>query len=390
MADGEGGLVPYLNDYGLPVFLDPATGAPRIVRFTDGGRMLFNDTGQPAQSKFGNPFLFNGRTWDPELSQYDYRTRHLDPLTGRFTTLDTIGIWGDPMNFGNGYAYLGNNPWNTIDPYGTMPEWAGRAGRMALVGTVVGVNVAAWSLTGPVLGLPATYITAIGTAVTGTTVAVGAYSSYTSRLEQYQQATGQVLSDQDAMFIVAGDVSGGSAAYSIFSGTDPLTGAKVSSADRAEMAVALAVAIASGAAARAGSEAIAARITSQTNSALPCPSPNSVSSTGTRLMDPNRIRFSQDSMSYNFQKGFGTIDELAAGLRSGTISPDEIPPIRLVDVEINLITIDNRRLEAFRRAGMEIPTRMATLDEYLTAIRHPKFTAGAYGSPTINIRGQSR
>jgi RHS repeat-associated protein len=45
-----------------------------------------------------------------------YRTRYLDPKVGRFTTRDTIGIWGDPANLGNGYAYVGNNPWSETDP----------------------------------------------------------------------------------------------------------------------------------------------------------------------------------------------------------------------------------------------------------------------------------
>jgi len=100
------------------VFLDPATGEPRPVAFTDTGIPTFVDTGQPYESEFGNPFLFNGREWDPELGFYHYRTRHLDPLTGRFTSPDPLGAWGDPLNLGNPYTYVGNNPWNYTDPYG--------------------------------------------------------------------------------------------------------------------------------------------------------------------------------------------------------------------------------------------------------------------------------
>ena len=47
-------------------------------------------------SYIGNPYLFNGREYDTESGFYNYRTRYLDPLVGRFTTRDTIGIWGDP------------------------------------------------------------------------------------------------------------------------------------------------------------------------------------------------------------------------------------------------------------------------------------------------------
>jgi len=91
----DGALVQFPNDFGLPVFLDPATGEPRPVAFTDTGIPTFADTGQPYESEFGNPFLFNGREWDPEFGFYHYRTRHLDPLTGRFTSPDPLGPVGD-------------------------------------------------------------------------------------------------------------------------------------------------------------------------------------------------------------------------------------------------------------------------------------------------------
>jgi hypothetical protein len=42
----------------------------------------------------------------------------MDPEIGRFISRDTIGLWGDPNNLGNGQAYVGNNPWTGLDPYG--------------------------------------------------------------------------------------------------------------------------------------------------------------------------------------------------------------------------------------------------------------------------------
>ena len=66
-----------------------------------------------------------------------------------------------------------------------------------------------------------------------------------------------------------------------------------------------------------------------------------------------------------------------------------MPPIRLVEREGHLISIDNRRLEAFRRAGVDVPTRMATPAEIEQAIRQGKFSAGPLGSPTIRIRGDN-
>jgi RHS repeat-associated protein len=71
-----------------------------------------------ASSTIGNPYLFTGRRYDAETSWYHYRTRYLDPAAGRFTTRDVIGIWGDPWELGNGYAYVGNRPLTWLDPLG--------------------------------------------------------------------------------------------------------------------------------------------------------------------------------------------------------------------------------------------------------------------------------
>ena len=103
--------------------------------------------------------------------------------------------------------------------------------------------------------------------------------------------------------------------------------------------------------------------------------------------DPFAIRFSQDSIRPEFRgPQFGTIDDLAQDLRTGRIQPDEVEPIRLVEREGSLITLDNRRLQAFRQAGVEIPTRMATLEELAHAERTGKFSAGAGGTEAIRIR----
>jgi hypothetical protein len=66
--------------------------------------------------------------------------------------------------------------------------------------------------------------------------------------------------------------------------------------------------------------------------------------------NPFAIRFSQDSIRPEFREPqFGTIDDLAQGLRTGHIQPDEVEPIRLVELEDTLITLDNRRCKHFDR-----------------------------------------
>jgi RHS repeat-associated protein len=101
MSDASGLVVERYEygDYGAPKFYN-AVGAAL-------------DT-----SGIGNRHLFTGREYDGESGLYFYRTRYFDPLDGRFIGRDMIGIWGDRINVGNGYAYIANNPWSGVDPLG--------------------------------------------------------------------------------------------------------------------------------------------------------------------------------------------------------------------------------------------------------------------------------
>lgn len=69
-------------------------------------------------SLIGNPYAFTGQRWDGELGWYHYRLRHYSPSLARFVSKDPIGAWGDHLNRGNPYTYVGNNPWNFLDPFG--------------------------------------------------------------------------------------------------------------------------------------------------------------------------------------------------------------------------------------------------------------------------------
>jgi hypothetical protein len=96
-------------------------------------------------------------------------------------------------------------------------------------------------------------------------------------------------------------------------------------------------------------------------------------------MNPNDVRFSQGSISYRFRDG-GTIEDLAQGLRSGRIQPSDVPSLRLVEKDGLFYTLDNRRLEAFRRAGVALPWRMVTAESW-------KFTTTNQGV-SVRVRGQ--
>lgn len=102
-----------------------------------------------------------------------------------------------------------------------------------------------------------------------------------------------------------------------------------------------------------------------------------------RSIDPDLVRFSQDSIKGTFKNG-GTVEDLAAGLRSGAIKPGDVPAIRVVERNGELFTLDNRRLEAFRRAGVPIRYRYATPQE--AAREAFKFTTRNRGQ-SVRVRG---
>ncbi len=93
-------------------------------------RYLYDDFGAPTvtdvnwvplatnASTVSNTRLFQGRDYEWSTQLYHYRARYMEPATGRFTTRDPIGIWGDVLHLGNGYTFLNNNPWSLIDPFG--------------------------------------------------------------------------------------------------------------------------------------------------------------------------------------------------------------------------------------------------------------------------------
>jgi hypothetical protein len=80
------------------------------------------------------------------------------------------------------------------------------------------------------------------------------------------------------------------------------------------------------------------------------------------FIDPQAVGFSQASIGATFKDG-GTIEEMASRLRDGTIDPHQVPPIRLFERDGRLYSLDNRRLWAFRTAGVAVPYRAATDEE---------------------------
>ena len=71
----------------------------------------------------GYPFRYTGQRLDPYTGTYHYKAREYAPQLGRF-------LQADPARFVDGpnvYAYVGNNPWNAVDPSGMCGSTAGDA-----------------------------------------------------------------------------------------------------------------------------------------------------------------------------------------------------------------------------------------------------------------------
>ncbi len=118
-----------------------------------------------------NPFTFMGEVGtvaDP-TGQYHVRHREYDAFTGRFTSMDPLGLGSGDMNF---YAYAGNQPTMAFDPTGlfgcALASSAVKTtfGSLAFIG---GLEIAATA----VAAAPPTGGGSLGVAVFGLAVAAG-------------------------------------------------------------------------------------------------------------------------------------------------------------------------------------------------------------------------
>jgi len=87
----------------------------------------------------GQPFAYNGETYDAEMELIFLRARYYDPALGRFLTKDVFsGQLSNPSTL-NLYVYAINNPVNMLDPGGNNPS-------LVLAYIIVG-GTAIWFLT---------------------------------------------------------------------------------------------------------------------------------------------------------------------------------------------------------------------------------------------------
>ncbi len=81
------------------------------------GLNSYDEFGIPASTNSGR-FQYTGQTWFPELGMYNYKARFYSASMGRFMQTDPNG-YADGLNW---YNYVGGDPVNGTDPYGTFCE----------------------------------------------------------------------------------------------------------------------------------------------------------------------------------------------------------------------------------------------------------------------------
>lgn len=102
-------------------------------------------------------------------------------------------------------------------------------------------------------------------------------------------------------------------------------------------------------------------------------------------MNPNKIRFSQNSVKSGFKDGTGSIDDLTRGLLDGSISAKDVPAVRVVMRDGKLYTLDNRRLEAFKNAGKNITYELIDYDPE----KHARYFTTKNDGESVRVRGNN-
>ncbi|MEW1719734.1 RHS repeat-associated core domain-containing protein [Streptomyces sp. NPDC093109] len=104
-------------------------------------------------------------------------------------------------------------------------------------------------------------------------------------------------------------------------------------------------------------------------------------------ISPKGVRFTQDSIKGKYSDG-RTVQNTIDDLKSGKLKAGDVPPIRVFERNGKIYSLDNRRLHAFREAGVDIRFRRATSDEVNREIvRGDKFSTKNDGV-SIRVRGE--
>ncbi|MDY0212233.1 MAG: RHS repeat-associated core domain-containing protein [Desulfuromonadaceae bacterium] len=104
------------NQIGAPVLLTAANGsAVWSADYAPFGQATVNDDVDGDGNKVTCNLRFPGQYFDAESGLHYNWHRYYEPKSGRYISLDPLGIGGGDVNL---YRYVGNNPLNWVDPWG--------------------------------------------------------------------------------------------------------------------------------------------------------------------------------------------------------------------------------------------------------------------------------
>ncbi len=310
-------------------------------QYTAFGLEWINDQ-QTSVSAIGNPWRFSSKRVDEETGLVYFGRRYYDPTTGRWLTADPSGYSDGP----NLYAYVSNNPMIFFDLYGLFGvERRAAEFALSLAGSAISFT---GDLTRAVLHIdktaPAIYNGILDT-VDGNVVAgmngfqAGAFT-FTSNLPVANLIVA-ALEANDGVDLTGQDIG------RTITGTEAASNLFTSAGETITLGAGSALALTS----KIDEVADAAQTASKISQKAPKSGAN-----------PLDVRFSQPTISQNFSSN-GTVDNLARQLRNGK-SVDDIPAIRVVERNGELITLDNRRLAAFQNGGVNnIPIQRVSLSD---------------------------
>nr|WP_240903876.1 S8 family serine peptidase [Chengkuizengella sediminis] len=341
MTSSLGGYYFY-NGHGDVVKVVAADGSKDVLKEYDydiWGNVL-SETSHETKT-FDNPFQYTGEIYDEESGLTYLRARYYDPTMGRFITEDTYeGTISNPLSM-NLYTYVHNNPLIYTDPSGHNAERT-------------------FGGSGYTIRKAAVHCAQVGVSTCWNEARAGVLEASMAVLD----------------FTMVGDIStildpessnfdkGLAAASFIPIGKVIIKGGR------------LIVKLSNG----HGREIErAANLTAENLSVLTKSS--TLAQKG--IIDSSTVRFSQSSISSNFSDGSSVYD-LIAGLKSGKINSNDIPSIRIFEIDGTRYTLDNRRLYAFQEAGIDVNYTLATPQEI--ANEAWKFTTKNNGE-SIKVRG---
>jgi RHS repeat-associated protein len=163
------GVVNHTYTYGHDLIsqdqVDPVTNTWHATFYAYDGhgnvRFLTNESGQvtdtyvydafgtmiTATGSTNNHYLYTGEQFDPNLGLYNLRARLMNPLTGRFWSMDSYqGSQSDPLSL-HKYLYANADPANNIDPFGDTATLAEVGSVNAIIGDLARMTVTAALLT---------------------------------------------------------------------------------------------------------------------------------------------------------------------------------------------------------------------------------------------------